>query len=97
MSWFWEIVESWGDAHRQLLLLFVTSTSRGPLLGFGDLHPSFAIQMTQVDPQAADSEIPLPSASTCFNLLRLPHYASREIMKRKLEMAINSGAGFEMS
>ncbi|CAH8602665.1 unnamed protein product [Schistosoma rodhaini] len=39
----------------------------------------------------------LPTASTCFNLLKLPNYSSRSALKEKLRYAINSHAGFELS
>jgi HECT-domain (ubiquitin-transferase) len=32
-----------------------------------------------------------------MNLLKLPNYFSKELMKRKLVTAIESGAGFELS
>ncbi|XP_065830914.1 ubiquitin-protein ligase E3B-like [Oscarella lobularis] len=39
----------------------------------------------------------LPTASTCFNLLKLPNYRSKSILQEKLRFAISSGAGFELS
>ena len=39
----------------------------------------------------------LPTAATCFNLLKLPAYSSRSLLKTKLLYAIHSGAGFELS
>nr|VZI47413.1 unnamed protein product [Spirometra erinaceieuropaei] len=39
----------------------------------------------------------LPSASTCFNLLKLPNYASRSVLRDKLRYAIHSNSGFELS
>jgi len=39
----------------------------------------------------------LPSASTCFNVLKLPNYKRSTTMKDKLKYAIKSGAGFELS
>jgi hypothetical protein len=39
----------------------------------------------------------LPSASTCFNTLKLPTYSSSKAMREKLLISIRSGAGFEMS
>jgi hypothetical protein len=59
---FWEVVETFGDADREALLLFVTSCSRPPLLGFRDLHPSFCIQKTSHPPEEADSRLAPPRA-----------------------------------
>ncbi len=39
----------------------------------------------------------LPSASTCYNTLKLPNYRRASTMREKLLMAIKSGAGFELS
>eukprot|EP00112_Aurelia_sp_Birch-Aquarium-sp1_P007204 Seg1784.8 transcript_id=Seg1784.8/GoldUCD/mRNA.D3Y31 product="Ubiquitin-protein ligase E3B" protein_id=Seg1784.8/GoldUCD/D3Y31 len=39
----------------------------------------------------------LPTASTCFNLLKLPNYRKKATLREKLRYAISSGAGFELS
>ncbi len=39
----------------------------------------------------------LPSASTCMNILKLPEYGSKEILKTRLLYAIEADAGFELS
>ena len=39
----------------------------------------------------------LPTASTCFNLLKLPFYSSKAVLRDKLVQAIGAGAGFELS
>ena len=39
----------------------------------------------------------LPSASTCYNMLKLPDYRRASTLKEKLLYAITSNAGFEMS
>ncbi|CAK8692376.1 unnamed protein product [Clavelina lepadiformis] len=39
----------------------------------------------------------LPTASTCFNLLKLPNYPNKEILKEKLKQAIANNTGFELS
>ena len=39
----------------------------------------------------------LPTASTCFNVLKLPNFRRLDTMKTKLRTAIRSGAGFELS
>jgi hypothetical protein len=39
----------------------------------------------------------LPSASTCFNMLKLPNYKRLATLKAKLLYAIGAGAGFELS
>ena len=39
----------------------------------------------------------LPSASTCMNILKLPQYETKEILKARLIYAVESEAGFELS
>lgn len=39
----------------------------------------------------------LPSASTCYNMLKLPNYRRASTLKEKLLYAISSNAGFELS
>lgn len=43
------------------------------------------------------SKARLPTSSTCMNLLKLPKYKSKEMLRGKLLYAIESGAGFELS
>jgi ubiquitin-protein ligase E3 C len=95
ISRFWQIVSSFSDQDKAALLKFSTSCSRPPPLGFKQLEPKFCIQ--RVPFTGRESEAPLPSSSTCFNVLKLPDYKSETVMKEKLLMALRSGAGFEMT
>ncbi|CAI8030927.1 Ubiquitin-protein ligase E3B [Geodia barretti] len=94
-------------------LKFVTSCSRPPLLGFKHLHPPFTIRCVQMThSEDRDESVTgmikgffkrhqqphrLPSSSTCFNLLKLPNYTSRNMLKEKLMYAIKANCGFELS
>mmetsp|Transcript_23718 Transcript_23718/g.38651 ORF Transcript_23718/g.38651 Transcript_23718/m.38651 type:complete len:84 (-) Transcript_23718:194-445(-) len=75
------------------LLRFVTSCERPPPLGFASMTPPFTIQRVGI---MRDGD-KLPTASTCFNVLKLPTYSSEKVMKERLLYAIESGAGFELS
>ncbi|XP_005112992.2 ubiquitin-protein ligase E3B [Aplysia californica] len=44
-----------------------------------------------------DSVWLLPTSSTCFNLLKLPNYPKKSILRDKLRYAIHSNSGFENS
>jgi len=91
------------------LLLFATGCGRAPWRGFAALQPRFGIQEVPIDYRALAASLgihearvpaaalPLPTASTCFSLLRLPRYRSKEVMRAKLLYAIRAGAGFDMS
>jgi len=99
---FWEVIREFEPNERCMLLKFVTSCSRAPLLGFKYLQPTFTIHKVACDVplwatfggQDVDR---LPSASTCYNTLKLPTYRRSSTMRAKLLYAINSNAGFELS
>jgi len=88
---FWEVMQELPDAERRKVLKYVTSTPRGPLLGFSHLNPKFSIR------DSGNDQARLPSSSTCVNLLKLPIYTTKKTLREKLLYAINSGAGFDMS
>ena len=87
---FWRVVAGFSERERAALLRFATSCARAPPLGFRQLEPRFTIQRV---PGGGDA--PLPSSSTCFNVLKLPSYSSERVLREKLLLAITSGAGFE--
>ena len=87
---FWQVMESFNPEQQRKFLRFVTSAERSPLLGFQFLEPRFGIQKSE------DQER-LPTAGTCFNLLKLPPYSSFTVMREKLLYAIESQSGFELS
>ena len=91
IKWFWEVLGNFKLEEKRALLQFVTSCSRPPLLGFAELNPLFGIQ-----PAGKETDR-LPSASTCFNLLKLPLFQSKEQLKEKLLYAVNSRSGFDLS
>ncbi|KAF2179222.1 hypothetical protein K469DRAFT_304152 [Zopfia rhizophila CBS 207.26] len=88
---FWQVMKGLSDGERRAVLKFVTSTPRAPLLGFGTLNPRFSIR------DAGGDQERLPSTSTCVNLLKLPMYNDRGVLKEKLLYSVFSGAGFDLS
>ncbi|KAJ1607789.1 E3A like HECT domain containing ubiquitin [Cryptosporidium canis] len=89
--WLWDILKNEFSIEEQAeFLLFVTSSRKAPLLGFQHLNPKFGIQIVPDNTR-------LPSASTCFNLLKLPAYSSKEALKSKLRQAIFNSKGFDLS
>jgi hypothetical protein len=92
VSRFWAVLEELSAEDRALLVKFVTSCERPPSLGFVGLTPPFTVQ--RVD---CSDDSRLPTASTCFNILKLPTYSSQRVMRDKLIMSIRSKAGFDLS
>jgi len=91
IRWLWDILQNHMDPEDMgRFLMFATSCSRAPLLGFKTLYPAFCIHRVP-------DGVRLPTASTCANLLKLPDYTSFEVLKLKLTQAIRAEAGFDLS
>ena len=73
------------EEDKRNFLLFLTGTDRVPILGMAEKR--LTIQKT------GDTNY-LPVAHTCFNLLDLPEYATKEKLKYKLLQAIQGTQGF---
>ena len=105
MMWFWEVIEELSPDQQRKFLKFMTSCSRQPLLGFHSLDPPPCVQQIRLpdtlfelnDVATVAKSAPLPTSSTCMNLLKLPNYRSKELMKQKILQSIESGAGFELT
>ncbi|CUM62838.1 uncharacterized protein PRCAT00000396001 [Priceomyces carsonii] len=91
IKYFWEVVSEMSPEERFKLIKFVTSVSRAPLLGFGSLSPKFGIRNSGRDIER------LPTASTCVNLLKLPDYQDKSLIRSKLLYAINTDSRFDLS
>lgn len=96
IQWLWEALRSFTPDEQGSFLMFVTSCSRQPLLGFGHMNPPLCVQRVPLQDDRGDGER-LPSAATCMNLLKLPAYTSAQSLREKLLYAITAGAGFELS
>jgi hypothetical protein len=106
IQWLWEVVDEMTPEQQRKFLRFMTSCSRQPLLGFNSLTPAPCIQQTRlreddygndVSDESAVGNIRLPTSATCMNLLKLPKYPNKEMLKEKLLYAIECAAGFELS
>lgn len=91
IQWLWQLLQHHMEPEDMgRFLMFATSCSRAPLLGFKTLYPKFCIH------RVPDGER-LPTASTCANLLKLPDYTSPEVLQTKVTQAIRAEAGFDLS
>lgn len=92
-NWFWEYVSELSQSDLSLLLQFSTGCSRLPTGGFKSFHPLFTIQIIPYEEKSS-----LPKSSTCFNLLKLPEYPERNILRKCMTTAILYGSqGFSYS
>lgn len=86
------------EEERSLLLQFATGSSNVPIAGFADLKGMGGRQLFTISAVANDPPGRLISASTCFNLLKLPRYGNFTEMQEKIHVAIRFGVeGFAFS
>ncbi|CAO3647479.1 unnamed protein product [Mucor hiemalis] len=106
----WQIVGELSSTEKRSFLKFATGCPKPPLGGFEYLQPPFTVRMVSTDANEGSSVKKsffkmsignksgrLPSSSTCFNLLKLPAYTKKSLLKEKLLYAINANTGFELS
>ncbi|XP_012527820.1 probable E3 ubiquitin-protein ligase HERC4 isoform X2 [Monomorium pharaonis] len=84
---FWQVFHELPLEEKKKFLLFLTGSDRIPIQGMK------AIKITI---QPMTDERFLPAAHTCFNLLDLPRYQTRERLKYKLLQAIQQNQGFSL-
>ncbi|XP_018429019.1 PREDICTED: probable E3 ubiquitin-protein ligase HERC4 [Nanorana parkeri] len=85
---FWEVFHELSLEKKKQFLLFLTGSDRIPILGMKSLK--LIIQPT------GGGEDFLPVAHTCFNLLDLPKFTSKETLSAKLIQAIDHYEGFSL-
>ncbi|RXM27536.1 E3 ubiquitin-protein ligase HACE1 [Acipenser ruthenus] len=97
IKWFWDVVESFTQEERILLLQFVTGSSRVPHGGFAFLMGGSGMQKFTIAAVPYTSNL-LPTSSTCINMLKLPEYPSKEVLKDRLLVALHCGSyGYTMA
>mmetsp|Transcript_22540 Transcript_22540/g.73244 ORF Transcript_22540/g.73244 Transcript_22540/m.73244 type:complete len:1071 (-) Transcript_22540:136-3348(-) len=90
--WFWAAVRRFSAEERALLLTFATGSPRPPVGGFAELSGMGGPQRFTVELAKHASPDTLPTAATCFNLLKLPPYATAEQLEERLCVAVRFGA-----
>ncbi len=83
---FWSIVKRYSLEQKRKLLEFTTASDRVPVGGMRNLQ--FTLQKNGVDDEH------LPSSYTCYGILLLPEYSSKEVLREKLAMALENSKGF---
>uniref|UniRef100_A0A0P4WDM4 Ubiquitin-protein ligase E3A n=1 Tax=Scylla olivacea TaxID=85551 RepID=A0A0P4WDM4_SCYOL len=85
---FWELVHDMTTEDKKRLLQFTTGSARVPVGGLARLKLIIARHGPDCDR--------LPTAHTCFNVLLLPEYSSKEKLRDRLYKAIKYAQGFGM-
>ena len=84
--WLYDLIRGWDNQKLCKFMQFVTGRDRPPVLGCGSLNPKIGI--LKID------TLGLPTSATCMNLLRMPDYKNKEMLREKLEYAIMETKGF---
>jgi E3 ubiquitin-protein ligase TRIP12 len=80
------------DAQRRFFQ-FLTGSPHLPMGGLQMLRPRFTVvRKTSTDPKVPEQD-QLPSSMTCQNYLKLPAYETKDLLCRKLELAVEEGCG----
>ncbi|XP_041971239.1 probable E3 ubiquitin-protein ligase HERC4 isoform X2 [Aricia agestis] len=87
VRWFWEVFHELPLEDKKKFLLFLTGSDRVPIRGMGDIK-------IRIQPVADERFFPV--AHTCFNLLDLPRYRTKERLKYHLLQAIQQNMGFSL-
>uniref|UniRef100_A0AAQ4PF37 HECT and RLD domain containing E3 ubiquitin protein ligase 3 n=1 Tax=Gasterosteus aculeatus aculeatus TaxID=481459 RepID=A0AAQ4PF37_GASAC len=85
---FWEVFHEFPLEKKKQFLLFLTGSDRIPIHGMESLR--IVIQSTTAE------EHYLPVAHTCYNLLDMPRYQTKEILRRRLTRAVEQYEGFSL-
>lgn len=96
--WFWGVVAAMGHEERARLLQFATGSSRVPPGGFKHLRGYHGPQRFTIAVQPGSKRGALPTASTCFNLLKLPAAPTKQALDDAIHIALRHGAeGFSFA
>lgn len=82
----WDVIHSLSIIDKKSFLQFVTGCDRAPVGGLSKLN-------LVIVKNGLDSDR-LPTSHTCFNILLLPEYATREKLAERLMVAIQNAQGF---
>uniref|UniRef100_A0A8C6TYV2 HECT and RLD domain containing E3 ubiquitin protein ligase 3 n=1 Tax=Neogobius melanostomus TaxID=47308 RepID=A0A8C6TYV2_9GOBI len=85
---FWEVFHEFPLEKKKQFLLFLTGSDRIPIHGMESLK--IVIQSTTAE------EHYLPVAHTCYNLLDMPRYQTKDILKQRLTQAVEQYEGFSL-
>ena len=86
VKWFWAEVRGMTPEEQGQLLFFCTGSARSPATGFANLM-GYQGQQQRFTIECDDRGVErLPTAAACFNMLKLPPYASAPMLAAKLRL-----------
>ncbi|GMH39269.1 hypothetical protein BSKO_07167 [Bryopsis sp. KO-2023] len=97
-QWLLEVLAEFDGCKQRRFLQFLTGSPRLPPGGIGALSPKLTVVQRLSIGSEGDSANDLPSVATCVNFLKLPKYGGKEVMQKRLLVAINEGQfAFDLS
>ncbi|XP_018560806.1 probable E3 ubiquitin-protein ligase HERC4 isoform X2 [Anoplophora glabripennis] len=87
IRWFWEVLHEMSLTDKKKFLVYLTGSYRIPIQG---------MKAIKIVVQPTNDDKFLPVAHTCFNLLDLPRYKTKERLRYKLMQAIQQTEGFSL-
>ncbi|KAL6048683.1 Ovarian tumor-like cysteine protease [Balamuthia mandrillaris] len=88
IAMFWEVMEEFSTAERHLFLRFASGRERLPT---DESQWRDCLTIAKL----YDSDDALPQSATCFFTVKLPNYTSKEIMKKRILLAISNCASID--
>ncbi|XP_054475896.1 probable E3 ubiquitin-protein ligase HERC4 isoform X2 [Anoplopoma fimbria] len=83
---FWEVFDELTEDQKKAFLWFVTGFERVPILGMETMK--MTVRVKQVQDHSYDQYY--PETHTCYSILELPLYSTKEIMHTKLTEALSN-------
>jgi E3 ubiquitin-protein ligase HECTD2 len=96
VGWFWDAFREASVEKQRQLLTFITGSDRIPALGATSLVLRVVAGGDGWGGGGEETRRRFPIARTCFNMLVLWHYETREQLEEKLWRAINESEGFAL-
>jgi HECT-domain (ubiquitin-transferase) len=96
VRWFWEVLKEYEPELKKGFLKFMFGTDRIAAQSLRFVSFSIESYSTSEYPRPQAQEY-LPTVSSCFGILRLPEYHSKELLKKKLTMALENCEGFGLA
>ncbi|XP_029910454.1 probable E3 ubiquitin-protein ligase HERC3 isoform X2 [Myripristis murdjan] len=84
---FWDVFAELTEEQKKALLLFVTGFDRVPILGMNQVRMIIRVRYDSTEQH-------FPEALTCYSILELPFYSTREVLKARLTEALSHNRGF---
>ena len=88
---FLEVLSEFNEDQKREFLMFTIGAPRLPLGGLKNLSPKLTVVKKLPHNETTNGDSMLPSVMTCQNYIKLPDYSSKDILRKKLLIAMKEG------